>query len=364
MKKVLLYEKNSLTFDELDYLDSYYLENEKKKNQKLNLENEKQKLKKKKEKFYHENEKQILEYEKLKKLDDDILEWILNKKSVKKLKEKRKKLVDKNLNNKFYNIENLEKFINFLDKKPARIINDKKWIDKLWKNIDLMDKVTREIVFNYFIVSFLDKDYFLNLDILNKKLKNQYSKKDLKSMNELQAFNLKSLKSDFIENFDSKYIIDYMKEFYSTAWINNIKDIEKLLKEKQENILQYRFNLRLIKENKKDLKNLKEFKKKYYKEYQKNENRININLKRKSEKIIEKFWFLYESAIDEKIKKKVRYKRKIDMIKNWLLEFLNNEYKKNKWIGFNNFLDKNLDLDLDKNQEFKKLKVIVRHELD
>ena len=77
--------------------------------------------------FKNENLENLENFNKL--IDLDYL--IENKIDIKENKEKRKKLINENLNNKLFNIYNLQKFINYLDKNDKRIVNDKKYINKL-----------------------------------------------------------------------------------------------------------------------------------------------------------------------------------------------------------------------------------------
>lgn len=51
------------------------------------------------------------------------------KSSIKDLKEKKKILISENLENKYFNIYNLENFIKFLDENKYKIINNKKYIE-------------------------------------------------------------------------------------------------------------------------------------------------------------------------------------------------------------------------------------------
>lgn len=79
------------------------------------------------ENFNKENKENLENFNKLIELDF----LIENKINIKENKEKRKNLISENLNNKLFNVYNLQKFIDFLDKNDKRIVNDKKYINKL-----------------------------------------------------------------------------------------------------------------------------------------------------------------------------------------------------------------------------------------
>lgn len=151
-----------------------------------------------------------------------------------------------------------------------------------------MDKSIYESIINYFILNCLDKDYFINQKFLNSKIKSIYSKKDLISLDEIKTFNFKNLKSDFIENFNNKYVLDYIKDFNKNN-VDLLKDINDLLKDKDYNKENYKFKLQLIKENKNNIKDLKTFKNKYYIMYKNLENNINNKIKNRTLKIKDKF---------------------------------------------------------------------------
>lgn len=211
----------------------------------------------------------------------------------------------------------------------------------------------------------------MNIDFLNKKLKNNLSKKELKQINELNSFSFKELKSNFLENFNNKYILEYINELENFKSKNNLKDIKLLLNEKNENIENYKFKLLLIKNNSKDIENLKEFKNKYYKQYQKIENKVNLNLKRKSLKIKENYINFYNeyinnNTIDYKKLKKLIYKNKINIYKYKLFKNSKLDYKdfiNSKNIRYLNYINKNLDLNLDKDKKYKSLKLVLDYKL-
>jgi len=316
-------------------------------------------------KFLDENKENLENFNKLIELD-----YLINNKiDIKENKEKRKKLIDENLENKFFNIYNLENFIKILDENKINLINDKKYIDKVWKKLDSMDKSIYESIINYFILNFLDKDYFLNLKYLNSKIKSLYSKKDLKTLDELNTFNFKELKSNFLENFNNKYILDYIKE-YNKITKDELKNIYNLLLDKELNKENYKFKLLLIKENNNNIKNLKEFKNKHLKEYNKINTNINNKLKRYSFKIKEKYNFILDELLKDEYNNKdllkMNYKNRINIYKNNLFNNSKDEYKKflnDKNIRYLNYLNNNLDLDLDKDKKYKSLKLILDYKL-
>lgn len=372
----------------LDYINNLKLDIKELKENKEELKNKKEDIENKLKTI--KNKEELKELRLLKEdiennindIDFKISYYIENKKSIKELKENKKELIDKNLNNKLFNIYHLEEFISNLDKNDKKIINDKKNINKLWKILDLQDKSIYEQVINYFILLYLDKDYFLNLDYLNQKIKSIYSKKELKQLEELNSFSFKELKSNFLDNYNNKYILDYIREYEGITKSNsiNLDNVYSLLLDKEDNKDNYRFNLLLINKNKDNLKNYKEFKNKYYKQYQKIENSLNMSLKRKTFKLKEKYSILDNNIEyknnklifidkDKELKEHIKacYKKRINYYK-YNLHLINTQKDyidliSSKNIRYLNYINNNLDLDLDKDKRFKSLKTLYKIEL-
>ena len=134
------------------------------------------------------------------------------------------------------NIVDLQKFIENLYNCKNTIINDKKNIwKKEWLVLNSEDKTVYESIIDYFINDLLQKEnnwkqVFFNPKFIEQKFKLAMTKKEQKDIWDLDAFNFKSLKSNFIENFNNKFIIDYIKENENlTSW--KLELLKSLLKE-------------------------------------------------------------------------------------------------------------------------------------
>lgn len=197
-----------------------------------------------------------------------------------------------NLNQNQKNIVDLQKFIENLYNCKNTIINDKKNIwKKEWLVLNSEDKTVYESIIDYFINDLLQKDnnwkqVFFNPEFIEKKFKYEMTKKEKKDIWEIDAFNFKSLKSNFIENFNNKFIIDYIKENEDlTSWkleilkslLVEIENLKTLQKEKIEMVKKQAWD------NKKEYKKLyKDIYKNYHCNYMKIERKIEkLHLKEK-----------------------------------------------------------------------------------
>lgn len=332
MEKIKLYTPNE-ELKELDSLEEYYLnhleEDAKRKNKRFCKEAEAMRLKKSQEDFYKKNEDVFTTFKHPKKWDK----------------------------NKITIIKNLQDFIEALDKNDKRIVNDKKYIDKVWLDLDLQSKSIYEQVLTYFIMTSIDKDFYLNLKFLNSKVKEKLTKKEKIILNEERSFVFKSIKNTFIENFNDKYIFNNIKKNEDFNWKNKLFEIRKTLQDIEDNKEEYRFKLLLLKEN---AKNAEELKKWYYKTYQKKQNKLNMRLKRATLKLKKEYDYIYQEYMSDfktaSDLKKTAYKWKIKTLKNGCYEL--DKDCKNKRGAFLKFLDKNPDIDMDTIIKQKKLKTI------
>lgn len=203
-----------------------------------------------------------------------------------------------NLNQNQKNIVNLQKFIENLYNCKSTIINDKKNIwKKEWLVLNSEDKTVYESIVDYFINSLLEKEnnwQQVNFQpkFLEQKFKLAMTKKELKDIWDLDAFSFKSLKSNFIENFNNKFIIDYISENEDlTTW--KLEILKELLKELENLKTLQKEKVNLLKEKAWD--NKKEYKKLYKELYKKYDNETNkTRQKIKSLHLKEKYSFLVD----------------------------------------------------------------------
>lgn len=350
-------------------------EKEKEKNFKeLNIlkdEKEKEYLKELELKIEKEKEKILKE---LKEKENFLLKILLNYRiKIRELKEKEKELKNNLLNNKYFSILNIENYIFNLNKKDFKDFSDKKylWIKTLWKELDLNNKVDIEKVLNYFIFLIVEnqKEKYLNFDFIDKKIKLEFSKKELKSLDELNSFSFKELKSNYLENFNNKYIINYIKELENLIWKDIIEELNNNLYEKEKEKELYKLNILLLKENLNNKKEYEKEKEKYFKDFHKNLSKIDMNIKRKTFKLKGKYNFLYD--IENQKEKELKLKKQLkEKEKELEKENLNNnkfnykEYLNTKKIKYLKYLNNNLDIDIEKEKNFKKyFKVFKEYKL-
>ena len=203
-----------------------------------------------------------------------------------------------NLNQNQKNIVDLQKFIENLYNCKNTIINDKKNIwKKEWLVLNSEDKTVYESIIDYFINDLLQKEnnwkqVFFNPKFIEQKFKLAMTKKEQKDIWDLDAFNFKSLKSNFIENFNNKFIIDYIKENENlTSW--KLELLKSLLKELETLKTLQKEKVELLKEKAWD--NKKEYKKLYKELYKKYDTETNkTRQKIKSLHLKEKYSFLVD----------------------------------------------------------------------
>lgn len=156
---------------------------------------------------------------------------------------------NENLKQNEKTILSLQDFLYNLYNYKWKLINDKKFINtsKTWLVMNSQDLTIYESVITYFINSLLEnekkwKQVNFNIDFIEKKVKYYFlSNKEKNDLNDNTSFSIKSIKSNFIENFNNKFIIDYIQENENiTTWkleilkklLNEIENLKKLQKEK------------------------------------------------------------------------------------------------------------------------------------